>query len=81
MTVDSEAFSAVLQEKMAELEADDAAQEALARDPLERFRLATQHALLAGGGAPLQRQGHGAYIRKGPQQSVGGDRRGLDIVS
>ena len=80
MTVDSEAFSAVLQEKMAELEADDAAQAALARDPLERFRLATQHALLAGGGAPLQRQGHGAYIR-GPEKSIGGDRRGLDIVS
>ena len=80
MTVDSEAFSAVLQEKIAELEADDAAQEALARDPLERFRLATQHAVLAGGGGPLPRQGHGAYIR-GPEQSVGGDHGGLDIVS
>jgi len=75
-----EAFSAMLQEKMAELEADDAAQAALERDPLERFRLATQHALLAGSGGPLPRQGHGAYIR-GPDQSIGGDRRGLDIVS
>jgi hypothetical protein len=75
-----ETFSAVLQEKIAELEADDAAQEALARDPLERFRLAMQRALFAGGGTPLPRQGHGAYIRQ-PEKSVGGDRRGLDIVS
>lgn len=80
MSTEPEAFSAVLQEKMAELEADDAARAALARDPLERFRLATQHALLAGGGTPLPRQGHGAYTRA-PEKSVGGDRRGLDIVS
>jgi hypothetical protein len=80
MSTEPEVFSALLQEKMAELEADDAAQAALARDPLERFRLATRHAVLADGGTPLPRQGHGAYTR-GPEKSVGGDHRGLDIVS
>jgi hypothetical protein len=80
MSAEPEAFSAVLQEKMAELEVDDAAQAALARDPLEQFRLATQHALVAGGGTPLPRQGHGVYTRE-PEKSVGGDHRGLDIVS
>ena len=75
-----EPFGSLLQEKMDELEADDAAQAALAQDPRERFRLATQHAVLAATGGALPRQGHKAYITK-TVQSDGPDRRHLDIRS
>jgi hypothetical protein len=75
-----EAFNVLLQEKMAELEADDAAQAALASDPLEQFRLATQHAVLESEGRALPRQGHQAYIIK-TVPSENPDRRHLDILS
>ncbi len=75
-----EPFGSLLQEKMDELEADDIAQAALAQDPLERFRLATQHAALAGTGGALPRQGHQAYITETVQSEVP-DRRKLDIRS
>lgn len=73
-------FSAMLEETMAEMDAAEAAEAALEADPLERFRLATQQAVLAGAGGALPRQGHKAYIKE-TVQSTDQNRRHLDILS
>lgn len=78
--VNSEApFGAMLREKLAELDADEAREAWLERDPLERFCLATQQAALAEQGGPAPRPGHHAYTTKPPEDLAPG-KRTLDIV-
>ena len=72
-------FGAVLREKLAELDADEAREAWLAHDPIERFRIATQHAALDHGSfAPMQ--GHHAYT-KPPDAGIEPSTRTLDILS
>lgn len=81
MSASSEApFGAMLREKLAELDADEAREAWLERDPLERFRLATQQAALADQGGPAApRPGHHAYTTKPPEE-LEPLARTLDIV-
>lgn len=75
-----EQFSAVLQEKLLELDADEAAQARLTSDPIERLCLATQQVILAVNGTILPRQGHQAYMID-PVTEIATDGRKLDILS
>lgn len=81
MTGDAVApFGALLREKLEELDADEARQAWLEHDPIERFRLATQQAVLAECGSSLPRAGHHAYINQ-PQDDAEPKTRQLDILS
>lgn len=73
-------FGAVLREKLAELDADEAREAWLAHDPIERFRIATQHAALADHGNFAPMQGHHAYT-KPPDEGLVPSPRTLDILS
>lgn len=54
-------FDALLREKLAELDADETAHEAMQDDPVERLRLDARQAVLADHG-PMPRGGHQAYV-------------------
>lgn len=77
---DEAAFGVVLREKLAELDADEAREAWLANDPIERFRLATQAAVLSEQGGMLPRAGHHAYSSKPEVESAPAARQ-LDILS
>ncbi len=73
-------FGALLREKLEELDADEARQAWLEHDPIERFRLATQQALVAEYGNSMPRAGHHAYINPTPGDAEPKTRQ-LDILS
>lgn len=56
-------FAAVLRDRLAELDADEASAGLLAApDPLDDLRTAALRSILASEGRPLPRQGHAAYV-------------------
>ena len=58
----AEPFDQLLREKIGELEAHDAEQEALLNDPVEKLRLAALRALASGNGSTLPWHGAGGYV-------------------
>ncbi len=71
----AETFRTLLREKMAELDADEAACALAADDPIERLGLEAQQTILATDGTPLPRGGHQAYIHPPTEPQAPGSRQ------
>lgn len=76
----AEAFGVLLREKLAELDADDAATAALEDDPVERLRLDARQVVLMDHPGPLPRGGHLAYVEPAAPRAVEPGQRHLNIL-
>ena len=77
----TESFAAVLRDRLAELDADEASAGLLtAPDPLDDLRTAALRSVLAAEGRPLPRQGHAAYVQA-PQPVASPGAGSVDIRS
>jgi hypothetical protein len=74
------AFGVLLREKLAELDADEAATEALGDDPVERLRLDARQVVLADHHGPLPRGGHQAYAAPAAPTAPEPGQRHLNIL-
>jgi ABC-type taurine transport system ATPase subunit len=70
-------FDALLREKMAELDADEASHLLITDDPVERLRLDARQVVLAD--APMPRPGHQAYRHPPVSPSAEASPRRLDL--
>ena len=74
-----ESFGALLREKMAELDADEASHLLITDDPVERLRLDARQVVLADVNTPMPRPGHQAYTHPPVSQPAEGSPRRLDL--
>lgn len=73
-------FGSLLREKMEELDADEASEELLAIDPVERLRLDARQAVMAEQDGPMPRNGHQVYLDKPTPTVAPPGQRHLNIL-